>query len=139
MLVPSTGTAAVGKLYLNGTLTAQVTANISDAGYWETVNMGLGYGSAVSFQQSAYYDEVVVSTTGYIGPIPDYTSACGLKYYDGQAVVPLACEKPENLNSQLRVYKAPSTYGVVLTDVDDPNASKIRVNTANGARAIRKY
>lgn len=139
MLVPSTGTAALGKLYLNGTLTAQVTADISDAGYWKTVNMGLGYGSAVSFQQTAYYDEVIISTTGYIGPIPDYTSACGLKYYDGQAVVPVACEKPENLNSQLRVYKAPSTYGVVLTDVDDPNASKIRVNTANGSRAIRKY
>ncbi len=138
VLFPSTGAAAVANLYLNGTLSAQVTADISDAGYWDILTMGLGY-SPAALVQTAYYDEVVVSTTGYIGPIPDYTSACGLKYYDGQAVVPLACEKPENLNSQLRVYKAPSTYGVVLTDLDDPNASKIRVNTVYGPRALRKY
>lgn len=139
VLVPSTGTAAVGKLYVNGALTAQTTADISDAGYWSLLSMGLGWASSASFQHTLYLDEVIVSTTGYVGPIPDYTSACGLKYYDGAAAVPLACEKPENLNSQLRVYKAPYTYGVVLTDVDDPNASKIRVNTANGPRAVRKY
>ncbi len=139
LLVPSTGTAAVGKLYLNGSLTGQATANISDAGYWKVLYMGLGGSSSNAFTHKMYIDEVIVSTTGYIGPIPDYTSACGLKYYDGAGVVPLACEKPENLNSQLRIYKAPYTYGVVLTDVDDPNASKIRVNTLNGPRAVRKY
>ncbi|MDA8130167.1 MAG: Ig-like domain-containing protein [Elusimicrobia bacterium] len=140
VLVPATGAAVTANLYVNGSLTASVpNANISDAGYWSDFYLGLGWASAASFQQTAYYDEVVVSTSGYIGPLPDYTSACGLKYYDGSAVVQLACEKPENLNSQLRVYKAPSVYGVVLTDIDDPNASKIRVNTVFGPRAIRKY
>ena len=70
ILVPSTGTTAAAELYLNGSLRAQVTGNVSDAGYWSRLYLGLGSASAPAFQQTAYYDEVAVSTTGYIYSYP---------------------------------------------------------------------
>ena len=70
ILVPSTGTTAAAQLYLNGSLRAQVTGNVSDAGYWSRLYLGLGWASDPAFQQTAYYDEVAVSTTGYVYSYP---------------------------------------------------------------------
>lgn len=39
----------------------------------------------------------------------------------------------------LRIRKGGTTYGLELVAVDDPNASRIRVKTSAGTKAIRKY
>jgi len=42
-------------------------------------------------------------------------------------------------NHPLRMRKGGVTYGIELVAVDDPNASRIRVETGAGLKAIRKY
>jgi len=39
----------------------------------------------------------------------------------------------------LRIRKGGTTYGIELVAVDDPNASRIRLKTSAGTKAIRKY
>ena len=39
----------------------------------------------------------------------------------------------------LRIRKGGVTYGIELVAVDDPNASKVRIKTGVGVKAIRKY
>ncbi|GAH66116.1 unnamed protein product, partial [marine sediment metagenome] len=39
----------------------------------------------------------------------------------------------------LRMRKGGTTYGIELVETDDPNASRIRVKTGAGIKAIRKY
>lgn len=138
VLVPSTGTAANAKLYLNGTQAISITGNISDAQYWNKLLYGMGYANNAAITTSVYMDELLVSTNSYIGTLPDYVS-CGLKFWDGAQYAAVACEPPQYLNSKLRIGKAGSTYGIVLTDIDDPNASRIRIQTPQGVRALRKY
>lgn len=42
-------------------------------------------------------------------------------------------------NHPLRIRKGGTTYGLELVDTSDPNASKIRIKTGVGIKAIRKY
>lgn len=42
-------------------------------------------------------------------------------------------------NHPLRIRKGGTTYGIELVAVDDPNASRIRIKTPAGVKAIRKY
>ncbi len=39
----------------------------------------------------------------------------------------------------LRIRKSGTTYGLMLVETNDPNASRIRIKTGAGVRAIRKY
>lgn len=42
-------------------------------------------------------------------------------------------------SNPLRVGKSGVVYGIELVDVSDPNASRIRVRTGSGVKALRKY
>lgn len=42
-------------------------------------------------------------------------------------------------NHSLRMRKGGTIYGIELVAVDDPNASRIRIKTGVGIKAIRKY
>jgi len=42
-------------------------------------------------------------------------------------------------NNPLRIRKGGTTYGIELVATDDPNASRIRIKTETGIKAIRKY
>lgn len=42
-------------------------------------------------------------------------------------------------SNSFRIRKGGTTYGVELVAVDDPNASRIRIKTPAGIKAIRKY
>lgn len=70
------------------------------------------------------------------GP-PPY-SDCGVRIYDGTSNIAIACEPADALTSPLRIYKGSSIYGIVLVNVADPNASKIRIQTSSGIKALRK-
>jgi len=82
---------------------------------------GWSYGSEKSF----------TTLTAYID--------CGLRIYDGTSNIAIACEPAGTLTSPLRIFKGSTIYGIVLVDASDPNASKIRIQTSSGIKALRKY
>jgi len=67
---------------------------------------------------------------------------CGVRINTGGAAVALGCEPVGTLTSQLRIYKtgAPGAWrGVGLVPANDPNGSKLRIQTPSGVRALREY
>jgi len=64
---------------------------------------------------------------------------CGLRLYDGTAIVTIACEPLGTLTSPLRIAKNGNIYGIVLVPTTDANATKIRIQTSSGTKALRKY
>ncbi len=63
----------------------------------------------------------------------------GLRAYDGTGIIKIACEPAGTLTSPLRISKNGTTYAVTLVDPADANASKIRVKTSSGIKALKKY
>lgn len=62
----------------------------------------------------------------------------GLRAYDGTAIIKIACEGPNSTNSAVRFNKNGTNYGILLTATNSPNASKFRVQTSSGTKAIMK-
>lgn len=60
----------------------------------------------------------------------------GLRVYDGTETVFIAVEPVGTLTSPLRIAKNGTVYGVVLVDPSDFFASKIRIRTNSGIRAL---
>ncbi len=79
----------------------------------------------------AYGDGLKYAT----GPMPD---DIGLRAYDGTANIIIAGESPETLASPLRIRKGTSNYGIVMVNTADPEASKLRINTPSGVKALKK-
>jgi hypothetical protein len=72
----------------------------------------------------------------------DQNSPCidiGLRVYDGTATIRIACEPEGTLTSPLRIAKNGTIYGIVLVAPSDPHASRMRIQTSSGVRALRKY
>jgi len=94
---------------------------------------------------------LVYMTASSIFPIPGIFSLrfeylnlppvidCGLRVFDGTSVIKIACEPAGTLTSPLRIRKGDTTYGIILVPVTDANASKIRIQTSSGIKALRKY
>lgn len=72
------------------------------------------------------------------GPTPSCYSDIGLRVYDGAAIRRIAAEPSGTLTSPLRISKGGITYGIVLVDPSDPSASKTRIQTTAGTKALRK-
>lgn len=62
----------------------------------------------------------------------------GLRAFDGTEPVAIACEALGTLTSALRIAKDGDVYGIALVDPADPNASKVRIQTNSGIKALRK-
>ena len=62
----------------------------------------------------------------------------GLRAYDGTAVIKLGCEAAAELNSPIRINKNGTSYGIILTPIDSLDASKFRVQTSSGVKALMK-
>ena len=73
------------------------------------------------------------------GPPPPSYVDCGLRFYNGTAAITIACEPSGTLTSPLRIRKGATTYGIVLVDTTDANASPIRIQTSSGLKALSKY
>jgi hypothetical protein len=61
----------------------------------------------------------------------------GLRAYDGTATIKIACESGP-LTSPLRIGKNGTTYGILLVPPTAVNASKLRIQTASGTKALQK-
>ena len=62
----------------------------------------------------------------------------GLRIYNGIGIVSIAAE-PGTPASPLRISKDGTTYGIVLVEPTDPQASKLIIQTPSGRKALRKY
>ena len=65
------------------------------------------------------------------------TSDIGLRAYDGMGTVKIACEVG-TATSPLRISKNGTTYGILLVATNDTTASKIRIPTSSGVKAVMK-
>lgn len=70
-------------------------------------------------------------------PPPQYTD-CGLRVFAGNSVIKIACEPKGTVTSPLRIRTNDTTYGIVLVEPNDPNASQLRIKTSSGIKALRK-
>ena len=61
----------------------------------------------------------------------------GLRAYDGTAIIKIGCEDGP-LTSPLRISKNGATYGILLVAPDAANASKFRIQTTSGVKALMK-
>lgn len=61
----------------------------------------------------------------------------GLRVFDGTEIIKIAVDYA-NDNYPLRIHKGNTTYGIILVEPDDPDASKIFIQTSKGIRAIKK-
>lgn len=62
----------------------------------------------------------------------------GLRLFDGSQTIKIAIEPTGTLTSPLRIAKNGIVYGIALVDISDPRASKMRVKTSSGIKAIMK-
>jgi len=121
--------------YVNDTLIGSSAASASLSSL-SNLTVGLGeYSSAV------YYDDARIRK--YTSTEPTITLValainCGLKGYDGSATIAFGCEPSGTLTSALRMYDGSAIYGIKLVDTTDPNATKFRVQTSGGTKAIMK-
>lgn len=63
----------------------------------------------------------------------------GLRAYDGTGVVKIACEPAGVLSSPLRIHKNGTIYAIVLVDQSDSRASRTRIKTNSGTKALAKF
>lgn len=63
----------------------------------------------------------------------------GLRVYDGTRSVRIAGEPIGTLTSAYRIDKNGKKVGIVLVPLNDPNATKVHVNTKNGVMAWKEY
>lgn len=61
---------------------------------------------------------------------------CGVRMYDSTSTVTLTCEDPPV--SPLRIYQGTKTYGISVVDPADANASRFRIQTPSGVKALRR-
>jgi len=64
---------------------------------------------------------------------------CQLGIYDGSSKIRVSCEPAGTVTSPLRMRKNGATYGIVLVDPNDPYATKVRIKTAAGIKALQKF
>ena len=62
----------------------------------------------------------------------------GLRAYDGTNTIKIACEPNGTLTYPLRIMKGAIIYSIALVEPSDPSASKIRVKTNSGIKALVK-
>jgi hypothetical protein len=63
----------------------------------------------------------------------------GLRAFDGYDTYRIACEVPEQggvLTSPMRIHKNGTDYGVVLTELNTTNATRLRIQTPSGLKAL---
>lgn len=81
--------------------------------------------------------DFILDTTGSEYDFVIRSLDIGLRAYDGTTVIKLGVERGTP-SSPLRIRKNGVTYGIRLVPVDSPGASKIRVQTPGGVKAIQK-
>ncbi len=114
--------------------------NTTGAGFWED-NSLTGYAYTVTADSNGVYFSGSASNAWRIEKRGGVSYVdCGLKVRDGSNTVSIACEPLGTITSSLRIRRSDNnTYGVVLVDPADSSASKLRIRTSSGTKALRKY
>ena len=60
----------------------------------------------------------------------------GLRVHDGTATIKIGCAF--GLPSPLRISKNGVSYGILLVPTSSPDASRIRIQTSSGTKAMKK-
>lgn len=63
----------------------------------------------------------------------------GLRFFDGAKSVKIAVEPEGTLTSPLRIAKNGRIYGIILANPADADASKIKIRTKDGIKALKVY
>jgi hypothetical protein len=71
-------------------------------------------------------------------PPPPAAVDIGLRIYDGTTTNKLAAEPPGQLTSPFRINKNGTNYGILLVATNATNASKFRIQTSSGVKAVQK-
>jgi len=69
----------------------------------------------------------------------EYKENIGYKVFDGTNRITIACEPEEYSISPLSIRKSGVNYSVKLVNPSHPKASKIKIQTAEGVKALQKY
>jgi M6 family metalloprotease-like protein len=101
-----------------------------------TVYIRWGMGPTDSSWQYSGWNIDDVKVTGIV---PNDNIDIGLRVYDGTEIVAIACEPEGTLTSPLRIAKNGVVYGIVLVEPSDPAASKLKIQTSSGTKALRKF
>lgn len=128
----SVGDGAVG--YDTGNVSYTFPIPVTNATDILAYAYGQGHGEDRASNGSyAYIYEIQVTGLFY--------SDIGLRVYDGTGMIAIATE-PWGIFSQyspLRIKKGSSFYAIALVPTTDVSASKIRIQTSSGVKALRKY
>ena len=79
---------------------------------------------------------LLLSTCKPIAP-PSSDTDIGLRIFDGVETIRVACE-PASDSTPLRIFADGVVYGILLVDPSDPSASKLRIQTSQGVKAIKR-
>jgi hypothetical protein len=83
-------------------------------------------------------DFITDSVTVNIGAAAATDIDCGLRVREGSTTVRVACQPLGTVTSPLRIRKNSTTYGVILVPTTDALASKTRIQTSAGIRALKR-
>lgn len=127
---PAISANTTAYFWLDGKLAASINTNLSDAASWDTIWLGLGWGSSNTPSHTAYFDEARVSTAAFIGPadIPRPVSASAVdknhfKIYFDQGVSP----EDGRYGKSLNYWSAPYLASVSASPAD--SFRSVLVNT----------
>ncbi|MDD4910164.1 MAG: hypothetical protein PHR44_05745 [Candidatus Omnitrophica bacterium] len=110
----------------SGRQNIDLNLNCSGVRIWISTNTG-GHGNETRWSSARIYE---LQAWGSVD--------IGLRLYDGTEAVKIACEPAGVLTSPLRVHKDGTTYAIVLVEPSDSRASKLRVKTERGIKALAK-
>jgi hypothetical protein len=83
-------------------------------------------------------DFITDSVTVNVGAPVATDIDCGLRIRENATTVRIACQPLGTVTSPLRIRKNSTTYGVILVPTNDPLASKTRIQTSAGIRALKR-
>jgi hypothetical protein len=93
---------------------------------------------AVTNVAPVVFSSIIPSVSNECVSLASYVN-CGFRVRTTRENLAIACEPPGTVTSPLRIRKGNNTYGIVLVDLTDPNASPVRIKTSSGIKALRKY
>lgn len=93
-------------------------------------SFGYGAGGGAAGDANAMLYEIQAWGENYID--------IGLRAYDGSNIIKLGCEPVGSNNSPFKISKNGINYSVALVDPGDASASKFRIKTNSGVKALAK-
>jgi hypothetical protein len=103
---------------------------------------GLVYGGSELLPNTLYHWSVQVwdqagNASGWLAAGTFVILDIGLRIWDGEEIVRIAVDYA-SAEHPLRIHKNGTNYGIILVDPSDPSASRIRIMTGTGVKALKR-